>query len=368
MGDFKFFIRLLFLPFKKIVCQSGIFVIQKRYLMEELYLDQPSKKSWILIIAGIVLAALIIGAAVFYFLAFGAPEQQAQAAQFTVPQNASLSAVVANLKTQGLIKNSWAFDLVLKLKHIDSVQAGAYKLSASMNAWALATALEEQPYMKWVVIPEGLRKEEIADILATALGWSDAQKTEWIKVDTAQDPDYFEGVYFPDTYLIPVGETPLDTAHRLQAKFQEKFAPYAKEALQQNIKWTTALKLASIVQREAAGASDMPLIAGILWNRLLQNMKLQVDATVQYARGNTGNGWWAPLSVKDLLQIDSPYNTYLNAGLPPHPICNPGLAAISAALNPQSTQCLYYIHDSSKNIHCAVTYEEQQQNIEKYLR
>jgi len=144
-----------------------------------------------------------------------------------------------------------------------------------------------------VVIPPGLRKEEIATLLTTALGWTTKQKTEWITKSTTTKPEYIEGVYAPDTYLIPVGEKPSVVATRLIAKFNEGFAPYLPEFTDKNIKWTSALTLASIVQREAANVADMPLIAGILWNRLDQNMALDVDSTLQYARGNIGAGWWA---------------------------------------------------------------------------
>jgi UPF0755 protein len=109
----------------------------------------------------------------------------------------------------------------------------------------------------------------------------------------------------------------------------------------------------------------MPLIAGILWNLLLQNMKLQIDATVQYARGNTGSGWWAPITHADE-SIDSPYNTYLHTGLPPHPISNPGLEAIDAVLNPKTTTCMYYLHDKNGMIHCSATYGGQLANIRMY--
>ena len=131
--------------------------------------------------------------------------------------------------------------------------------------------------------------------------------------------------------------------------------------------WTTGLRLASVVQREAAGKEDMPLVAGILWNRLLKGMKLEVDSTVQYARGKTDKCWWAPIKPGDITEIDSPYNTYKYKGLPPHPIDNPGIDAIEAVLNPTETDCLYYLHDNNGQIHCAKTYEEHKANIEKYL-
>jgi UPF0755 protein len=128
----------------------------------------------------------------------------------------------------------------------------------------------------------------------------------------------------------------------------------------------------------------MPLIAGILWNRLNQKMKLEVDATVQYVRdsvahyGTTPNvyqdtnytaagTWWKPIQPSDK-QIDSPFNTYMYAGLPPRPIRNPGLDAMEAVLHPESTDCLYYLHDHARTIHCAKTLAEHEANIEQYLR
>ena len=161
-------------------------------------------------------------------------------------------------------------------------------------------------------------------------------------------------------------ETPSETGDRLIADFNQAFAPYLLEFNAQNIKWTTGLTFASIIQREAANDSDMPLIAGILWNRLNAGMPLDVDATVQYARGDTGSGWWAPITVADE-SIVSPFNTYLNKGLPPHPISNPGLPAIDAVLHPATTDCLYYLHDDQGVIHCAATYAEQEANVQTYL-
>ena len=235
--------------------------------------------------------------------------------------------------------------------------------------------------MKWVVLPEGWRKEQMAEALASTLDWSDEEKGDWIEKYTTMDSDHVEGVYFSDTYLIPVDETPSATAERLRKKFEEEFAPYARDAIKQNVKWTTIIKIASIIQREAGGKDDMPLISGIIWNRLLAGQRLEIDATVQYfvdTRNNYNgdeyvgedarvNGWWQPPKLADI-RTASPYNTYLNSGLPPHPICNPGLEAIKAALNPTQTECFFYLHDSSGNIHCAKTYAEHLANIAKYLK
>ncbi len=343
-----------------------------------------NKKIAIGIASGIILA-IAIGAFIFYQYQFSAPKKGAETERIIVNLTTTEEKLIPILKEQGYIRSEWAFNYVLKKKGWQGkIQPGAYKVSKAMNAWQLAEVLTSEPYMKWVVIPEGLRKEQIAELIGEALGWDQEAKKKWVGNYTSMKYDEIEGVYFPDTYLLPKDETGLQIADRLRAKFNEKFQPYADKFLKANIKWTTALKLASIVQREAAGKSDMPLVAGILWNRLLEDMKLETDATVQYARdsvihygktpndvqlaGYTSEGtWWTPIKTADI-DIESSYNTYRNKGLPPHPICNPGLEAIDAVLNSAETECLYYLHDSSGQIHCAKTYEEHKANIEKFLK
>jgi len=285
--------------------------------------------------------------------------------RFIVAITTTNEEIANNLLTALFINNKENFISILDKEKV-AISPGAYKLSKTMTDVQINKVLHGKPYMKWAMIKPGLRKEEIATILSTTFSWTSKQKSDWISVDTATTPEYTEGVYYPDTYLIPIDETPALMAKRLVAKFNEKFYSYLPQFTAKNIKWTRALTLSSIVQREAANDADMPLIAGILWNRLEQNMALGVDATLQYLRGDKGKGWWAPITVSDK-QIDSPFNTYKYKGLPPHPISNPGIAAMEAVLNPTKTDCLYYIHDKSHVTHCAVTYEEHQQNIQKYL-
>ena len=162
--------------------------------------------------------------------------------------------------------------------------------------------------------------------------------------------------------MIPKNEEPEKIAQRLINKFQEKISPFNKELKNQNISWLTILKLASIIQREASSETEMPLISGILWNRLNSNMNLEVDSTLQYIKGTKDN-WWPLVSPQDK-QIDSPYNTFKNKGLPPSPISNPGLKAIEAAIYPEATDCLFYFH-KDKTIYCSITYKEHQQKIEE---
>lgn len=330
---------------------------------EQQVLQSKSRKFRSIWCVSLALVAIALSAA--YFTVFAAPDIAAKSEQFIVPQGNDTLDAINMLGKKDFFKNRPAFVFALGFRG-GAIRPGGYRVSKSMNAFELARAIGGPPPFVWVTIPEGLRKEEIADILGEKLGWDDARKTQWITRDTATDSDRVEGVYFPDTYLVPKDEPTEDVARRLSAHFEEKFAPYAKEAVAQNIKWTTALKLASIVQREAAGTNDMPLVAGILWNRLEKGMKLDVDATLQYARGETERGWWAPSTRSDKT-IESPYNTYRTKGLPPTPISNPGLDALAAVLHPQKTDCLYYLHDPDGAIHCAKTYAEHQRNIEKYL-
>ncbi|MFA5777685.1 MAG: endolytic transglycosylase MltG, partial [Parcubacteria group bacterium] len=320
-----------------------------------------SRKKYGIIIGLVVI--IIAGLFMMYHLFFSAPQLQEEKVVFIVNRNQTETQTLDKLKSQGLIKNKVALKLVLFFKH-KQIAVDGYNVSKNMSAWQIATKITSSPDMKWVVIPEGWRKEQIGELLAKTFNWSDEDLDRWNTSITKMKIDYIEGTYFPDTYLIPVSDSGLDMANRMTRNFDEKFAPYVTQFAQQNIKWTTGLKLASIIQREAGGKDDMPMIAGILWNRLNSDMSLEIDATVQYARGKTDTGWWAPITADDIRTIDSPYNTYKNKGLPPYPIDNPGLDAIEAVLNPAQTDCLYYLHDSDRQIHCAKTLEEHQANIE----
>jgi UPF0755 protein len=322
------------------------------------------------IIVAIILI-IMIGGLYYFFLAAPQPGRSggnAEAERFVVPLNASRSQTIQLLADGGFIKNSFGFNIALLLNgKLGGIAPGGYKVSKSQNVFQIAGILSGEPYMKWIVIPEGERKEQIADMLAKALDWNNQAKNEFLNEYASKGADYKEGVYFPDTYLLPKDENGGEIAERFIAHFQEKFAPYAPQFARQNVKWTTAIKIASLVEREAAGKEDMPLIAGIIWNRLLQNMPLAIDAAIQYAKNSAENGYWAPLAKGDT-KIDSPYNTYIHKGLPPTPISNPGIPAIEAALNPAKTSCLYYLHDNDGIIHCSKTYAEHQANIVEYLK
>jgi len=287
---------------------------------------------------------------------------------FIVPKNQEGFDVVKKLAEGKFIKNKKLFQLLKSMFVLNiQVESGGYRLNSAMWAIDIVKKLNGKPDLVWISWSSCLRKEQIGEILANTLGWGDEELNKWNTVYTNTKPEYFEGVYYPDTYLIPRDETGDKIATRLIGRFNEQFALYADKYIKANIRWVTGLKIASLISREAAGKADMHLISGIIWNRLNDGMPLQIDATMQYTLGkNTAGQWWGSIDLKEK-QNDSPYNSYLHKGLPPTPICSANIDYIEAALNPDETDCLFYLHGRNKQIHCAKTYEEHLENIETYL-
>ncbi len=221
------------------------------------------------------------------------------------------------------------------------------------------------PYVRIVKVPEGLRKEEVAEVVADKMGWTEEEKIQFINAHIALNTSNLEGHYFPDTYFINKDENPTAVSSAMFNEFSKKVEKIKKPQSKKAVSQETIVKIASMIQRESNGKTDMKLISGIIWNRIFSGMKLQMDATLQYAKGSEEDGWWQHVNPDDK-KIVSSYNTYIHGGLPPGAIANPGLAAIDAAYNPQKTNCLFYLHDKNKQIHCAATYEEHKKNVSRY--
>ena len=229
------------------------------------------------------------------------------------------------------------------------------------------------PSVRIVKLSAGLRKEEVANVVGASLGWNDAQKNQFIDsplamVDTSGMKSNAnvsgEGYFFPKSYLVLKTGSPQSVGQMFFSEFNKQVGKIFKPKTTRIVSQDTAVKIASIIQRESGGKSDMRLISGIIWNRLFAGMKLQMDDTLQYAKG-TSTDWW-PMVLPADKTIDSPYNTYMYSSLPPSPIDSPGFDALSAAYNPQTTTCLFYLHDKAGNIHCSATYQGHLNNIAKY--
>ncbi len=243
-------------------------------------------------------------------------------------------------------------------------EEGQKWLLMNFNIWRFYQNLAN-PASRYIVLNSGLRKEEVATLLTKELHWTANEEHKFIAMDLNLDKQNMEGRFDPGSYLMPAATTPAQAYETIVHKFDNEVAkPYASSTAN-IINIDLALKIGSIIEREAGGKSDMRLISGIIWNRIFKNMNLEMDATLQYAKGNSQDGWWPRVKPEDKY-INSPYNTYMNSGLPPTPISNVSIAAIQAALNPKKTSCLFYLHDRLGNIHCSVTYDQHLANIKRY--
>lgn len=307
-------------------------------------------------------AVLLIAVLLFYSEAFGPPVRGDVAYfEFIITPEQAEGDVAVLLEEAGIVRYATAF----RLAHASGgpIRPGGYRLSLSQDAWTVAETLSKAPYLAWVTIPNGYRKEQIAELLGEILAWTAEDRALFIA--PSADAELSEGMYFPDTYLIPSDQTPAQVAARFRGRFEDAFAAFAVEATEKERSWTDIVILASLVEREAA-KNDKALVAGILWNRINRGMLLQVDASLQYIRGAPGNWWPVPRSEDKYLE--SPFNTYQQAGLPPQPIANPSLESLEAVLRPDITKCLYYLHDARGRIHCATTYRGHVDNVNRYLR
>lgn len=298
------------------------------------------------------------------FLARPVCTKDCQDSLFVVARGEGISSIAQKLEKEGFIKNSWVFRIIVTRQGLASkIQAGDYKLNPGKQPEQIAQALTHGTLDLWITIPEGLRREEIAEIIAAKL---EEEKTfsrdEFISLTSK-----LEGKLFPDTYLLPKKADAQKVIDILSRNFDKKTFDLKPD--------DKTIILASIIEREAKFSQDRPIIAGILTNRLDNSWPLQVDATVQYALGSLkckkvkiNCDWWVSSLSRDDLKINSPFNTYLKLGLPPSPISNPGFASIKAAASHAKTDYMYYLSEESGQTHFAKNIEEHQENIRKYLQ
>ncbi|MBI2621086.1 MAG: endolytic transglycosylase MltG [Candidatus Levybacteria bacterium] len=278
---------------------------------------------------------------------------------FVIEKGQGVRTIARNLKDQGLIKDQVVFFLLTKKLGLDQkIQAGSFRLNPGMRASEIANQLTVGTLDVWVTVPEGQRAGEIGDILEKTMPNYDPS---W---EAALGKN--EGFLFPDTYLFPKDSTVETIIKIMTANFEEKYKTLDTSKVDFSKEEITTI--ASLIEREARHDEDRPLVSSVIHNRLGLGMKLDVDATLQYVLGyqKDQKRWWKEgLTDQDKL-IRSPYNTYQVAGLPPGPISNPGLLSLEAAVNPAQTDYLYYITDSTGTNRYAKTFEQHQENIEKY--
>lgn len=219
----------------------------------------------------------------------------------------------------------------------------------------------------FVSVPAGSRQEQVASEFGAQLHWTAAQRTQFIADAKKLEPTLPQGSTVPGIYFASVND-PDDVAGLVHERFNTDILSRYSTSTDQQVPLEQAITVASLIEREAGSWDDMRMISGIIWNRLFAGMKLQIDATLQYAEANQNagkSGWWPSVEPKDKY-IKSTYNTYQRVGLPPAPIANPSIAAVIAALNPKKTDCLFYFHDTRGQFHCTKTYAEHVKLLRKY--
>ncbi len=300
----------------------------------------------------------------FCFVLFVALSQSKEKEVIFVPYTGDTDSFVTALAEKGLVQNRFS-EMVLRvmLALKGDIQPGGYEFTRGMGAVSTALSVSEPQY-EYILIFDGFRKGQIGEIIGEKLEWSQEKIAEFGETAQICSLKGDEGFLASGTYLIHKKEDIEVVQETMQKTFDEVLAELGIN--EEAVSLSDVITIASLIQREAAGKSDMRLISGIIHNRLEIGMPLQIDATLQYARGTEGN-WW-PVPRPEDKKIDSFFNTYMYEGLPPAPIATPGKEAIRAALNPIITDCMFYLHDSRKNIHCATNYEQHKKNIAYYLK
>lgn len=302
------------------------------------------KKIGLIIFIGIIILCIIAGAGIYYVQR--PVEATGETKMVFVEPGMTLSQVASRLQQDGLIRSTYWFKLVARFREVGSrIQVGRYHLATGLTTdGVLETLVSGKGGTERVTIPEGLTLREVAGLL---MAKADIDSSEFMML--AQAPDFavelgieastLEGYLFPDTYHFYRQMEPELVIREMTALFRQVLTQQDLEKVKQlGMTLHDVVALASIIEREAQLASERDIISGVFHNRLRIGRRLESCATVQYILGKPK----AVLLDRDL-QIPSPYNTYLHAGLPPGPICSPGAAALHAALYPASVPYLYFV-------------------------
>ncbi|NLE23562.1 MAG: endolytic transglycosylase MltG [Actinobacteria bacterium] len=316
----------------------------------------------------VAVLALVIGAGVGYARAYFSDGEVGGAVTVVIEEGSSLRAIAEELEKQGVVKHARAFEIRAEADgYATRFLPGSYTFRVNEPYDTLVAALLKgvKPRTVKVSIPEGSTLRQAAGIVSGEL--ARVSRQDYIRIARDDPPPFklegykkgttLEGVLFPATYDVLPKEASAESFIATQLEtFDAYFAKVdMTKAKAANLTAYDVVIIASMIDREAQVAAERPMVAAVIWNRLRKGMLLQIDATIQYALGKT-----KPLLTYDDLEIDSPYNTYKHAGLPPTPISNPGLAALKAAANPSDDTYLYYVarNDGTGRHYFSTSYDQ----------
>lgn len=315
-----------------------------------------------------VLALGVMGVIVLLFLFWeiSAPSGFPLNQVITIEGGRTLKEVAVNFEERNLIRSSFWFETIgWVLKTEKKIKAGEYFFEKKLSAISLMRTIAGSGYSKKfikITIPEGFNLRDVGMLFENRGIWQ--AEEIWEVAGFPAIKNSMEGFLFPDTYFVPLNITPGLMVQIMRDNFENKITGEIKEKIKKSgYSLSETITIASLVEKEVADEKDRKLVAGILLKRLKSGMPLQIDAVFPYIIGKNS----FQLTLEDL-KTDSPYNTYLHAGLPVGPICNPGIESIEAVLNPTSSDYWYYLSDREGNTYYSVTYAEHLAKKEKYLK
>lgn len=294
---------------------------------------------------------MLFGGSGIYYLSSPVEEEQVKQQQVEIKAGMSSNQVAATLAEAGLIREPLLFRAAVRIRGVEHrLQSGYYDFNTAMSLNEIIDSMVMgRVFKQQFTIPEGATVESIAQRIATQ---TDVEAEDFLTAAERLSQDFkllqdydlsqrkypLEGYLFPDTYRVVRGVSSDKLVEVMLRQFMAKLDGELWAQIEESeYKVDEIINIASLIEGEAKYDQERELIAGVIYNRLEKGMRLQLDATVQYALSERKDR----ILYRDL-EIESPYNTYRVAGLPPGPINNPGLASIKAALNPAETDYLYY--------------------------
>lgn len=306
--------------------------------------------------------ALIIFA-FFYGAFWRSPRPFPEQSLITIERGESLTQVASDFEAKRIILSSfWLKTFVFLMGGEKRVVAGDYYFPHAVSLFRVANMIHSGEFglvAQRVVLPEGTSSFEMAEILKKELPAFD--KEGFLK-EVADNN--LEGYLFPDTYFLTPNVKPSDLILMMRENFARQINRYEEDILKFQKPLEEVVIMASIIEDEANSTLDSKrVVSGILWKRLRMGMPLQVDAPFIYYNGKNSY----TLTKEDLAE-DHEYNTYVNKGLPPSAITNPGIDSLRAAITPTNTEYLYFLSDKSGHMYYAKTFEQHKRNRELYLK
>jgi UPF0755 protein len=317
---------------------------------------------------GVTLTLLLVGALFFgwvlYHLNLATTDFPVQT-PITIEPGTSVQAITQQLEAQGVVKSQQLLYYALVFLHEPAdIKASTYMFDESLSTLSVAKRLTEGDFDTDLVRFTHIEGETVAAVARRA----SQVLPEFDAAVFLEQASEYEGTLYPETYFVPVTYTALELIALMRATYVETTESLQEQIAASELTEQEILILASILEREANSPESMKMVSGILQNRLEIGMALQADATIEYVI-ETPLGELPPGQLAtELRELDSPYNTYLYTGLPPTPIGNPGLDAITAVLNPTDTKYFYYVTGNDGKFYYAQTYNQHLQNIDRYLR